>query len=127
MSLSSALWTSTGIIHCLIGAAIPELREPLMRVIVEGTVQTSDMADRYEREATVWFQVAGFLMIFQGYAWKQYIQETRKEELPRWWGWSLTLLGGVGVKMMPQSGFWLVLAQGLRILYRSGDSTKKIK
>lgn len=129
MSLSSNLWSATGIVHCMVGLAIPELRNPLLRVVVEGTVdQTPTMADRYEREAAVWFHVAGVLMLLQGWAWKQYVIETKREELPSWWGWSLTIMGALGAKIMPASGFWLVLAQGVRVVYNtSGDAvhTKK--
>ena len=129
MSLSCKLWSTTGLVHCLVGLAIPELRDPLLRVLTEGTTEVSNnIADRYEREATVWFQVAGIMMILQAWAWKEWVKVTRREELPRWWGWSLTLMGIGGVKIMPRSGFWLVLAQGLRIVWRTphgklGDTT----
>ena len=129
MSLSCKLWSTTGLVHCLVGLAIPELRDPLLRVLTEGTTEVSNnIADRYEREATVWFQVAGIMMILQAWAWKEWVNVTRREELPRWWGWSLTLMGIGGVKIMPQSGFWFVLAQGLRIVWRTshgklGDTT----
>lgn len=40
-------------------------------------------------------------MVLQGWAWKKYIIDTNREELPRVWGWSLTVMGagGVGVRV----------------------------
>lgn len=127
MSLSSKLWSGTGLFHCLVGLAVPELREPLLRIIRDGTVEVDALVnkeDRYERAAAVWFQLFGVLVVLQGLAWKQYARETKKQELPSWWGWSVTAIGITFGKIMPQSAWSLVLAQGLRIVWRNRNSKK---
>ena len=119
MSLSSKLWSGTGLFHCMVGLAVPELREPLLRIVREGTVQVVNMEERYARVAAMWFQLFGVLVVLQGLAWKQYVQETNAQELPSWWGWSVTALGIAFGKIMPESGWSLLLAQGIRIVWRN--------
>lgn len=117
--MSSKLWSGTGLVHCMVGLAVPELREPLLRIVKEGTVQVVNMEERYARVAAMWFQLFGALVVLQGLAWKQYVQETNAQELPSWWGWSVTALGITIGKIMPESGWSLVLAQGIRIVWRN--------
>ena len=118
---SGNLLISTGIIHCGVGLLIPELRGPFFRIATELTVtEVADVHDRFERECSFWFQVAGVLMISQGYLLRNYCQVTGKT-VPTWFGWYLTGLSTVGVIVMPASGFWLGLGQGLFILYQGGD------
>merc|ERR1712232_768555 len=127
MSLSSNLWSGTGLFHCVVGLVVPELRDPLLRIIKDGTVEVDALVhkeDRYEREAAIWFQLFGVLVVLQGLAWKQYARETKKHELPSWWGWSVTALGIAFGKIMPQSAWSLVLVQGLRIVWRNRNNKK---
>ena len=117
MSLTSGnLLISTGILHSGIGLLIPKLRGPLLRIATERTTQIADVNDRYERECSFWFQVAGIMMISQGYLLRNYCQDTRKK-VPQWLGWYFTGMGTVGAIVMPASGFWLILGDLLsRIL-----------
>uniref|UniRef100_A0A7S2RC84 Uncharacterized protein n=1 Tax=Eucampia antarctica TaxID=49252 RepID=A0A7S2RC84_9STRA len=125
MSLTSGnLLISTGILHSGVGLLIPELRDPLLRIATERTTQIADVNDRYGRECSIWFQVAGIMMISQGYLLRNYCQATRKK-VPQWFGWYLTGMGTVGVIVMPASGFWLILGQGLFILYQGDDTNDK--
>ena len=120
MSLSSTLWSGTGLIHCLVGLAVPELRGPLLRTFRDGRVDSAvHLEDRYARAAAVWFHLFGGLVLLQGLAWRQYVRETKTEELPSWWGWSVTAIGITLGKLMPESGWPIVLAQGLRIVWRN--------
>ena len=125
MSLTSSnLLISTGILHSGIGLLIPELRVPLLRIVTERTTQIADVHDKFERECSFWFQVAGIMMISQGYLLRNYCQATRKKA-PQWFGWYLTGMGTVGVIVMPASGFWLILGQGMLILYQCDDTYDK--
>mmetsp|Transcript_5388 Transcript_5388/g.6221 ORF Transcript_5388/g.6221 Transcript_5388/m.6221 type:complete len:133 (-) Transcript_5388:271-669(-) len=128
MSLSSKLWSGTGLVHCLMGLTVPELRGPLLRIIQEGTAEAANPEERYARGTAVWFHLFGGLVVLQGLAWKQYAHETNTKELPRWWGWSVTAIGITMGKIMPQSGWPLVLVQGVRIVWRNkSNHNKKIE
>ena len=142
MSLSSNLWSATGLFHCLVGFAVPELRDPLLHILREGSVTVHDkltIEERYAREAAVWFQFFGVMVVLQGLAWKQYVHETttptatttttnkHTRELPSWWGWSVTALGIAFGKLMPQSGWPLILLQGVRIVWRNRNQNKKLQ
>ena len=109
------LLIGTGIIHCGLGLAVPELRNPLFRSIRDISVAVPDVNERYARECCFWFQFAGVMMIVQGC----YIGSSSREskEPPKWFGWALSAIGIAGAILMPTSGFWLILAQGIRILW----------
>jgi Family of unknown function (DUF6463) len=131
-TLSGHLLMGTGIVHCIFGLLVPELRQPLVRIAREWAViprnhSTNDnnnnndsnvISDHYERECAFWFQFGGVMMISQGYLLRQYCLETSQCP-PRWFGWYLTLLGLFGVSVMPASGFSLVLCQGVWLLLSS--------
>lgn len=121
MSLTYKLLTGTGVLHCMVGFCIPELRDPTLRVLSELTVESTSLPERYAREAGVWFQVGGITMMMLG----GLIASSRKEA-PKWFGWSLVGLGGVGATIMPKSGFWFLLFQGIRIVWIQQPSTNKI-
>jgi len=133
MSLSSNLWIGTGLLHCLVGLAVPELRSPLLRIVRDGTVEIplANLEERYAREAAVWFQLFGVLVVLQGLAWKQHVHLAARlkedPELPSWWGLSVTALGlGFG-KIMPHSAWSLVLGQGVRIVWRNRHRNHNIE
>jgi Family of unknown function (DUF6463) len=132
-TLSGHLLMGTGIVHCVFGLLVPELREPLVRIarewaVIPRTTTTTSantdsvISDHYERECAFWFQFGGVMMISQGYLLRHYCLETNKRP-PRWFGWYLTLLGlfGVSVILMPASGFSLVLCQGVWLLLSSSS------
>jgi hypothetical protein len=130
MSLTGNLLFATGVLHNAVGFLVPELAGPFWRIVADGgLIATQDINEHYAREATFWFQFAGYAMMMQGY----YIHHTASmlkkhkarqlddtsfdEEAPTWLGCALTTIGSVGVYCMPVSGFSLVLAQGLRVLW----------
>jgi hypothetical protein len=118
---------ATGAIHSAVGLLIPELREPLFRALAElreGFSSTLEINEHYAREAGFWFQLCGALMIMQGCTMRSYSAELQKE-CPTWLGWGITFIGAGGCFFMPQSGFWLVLPQGLRIVYLNRIKTVK--
>lgn len=122
--VSSSLLMGTGVVHCAFGFAVPELREPFVRILSEGTVAVADIGDRYQREASYWFQFGGIMMMSHGYLLRNYCQETGKSP-PNWFGWYLTCLSGMSLIVMPESGFWLVLGQGIYMIYSYMKAAKK--
>jgi len=121
--LSGNLLMATGAIHCTVGLLI--LRDPLVRTLMEGTLEVTDMNDRYQRECAFWFQFGGIAMGLLGGLLRHYCVET-KTLPPKWFGWSLTTVSGLGVLIMPVSGFWLVLGQGIYIIW-SNEKDRTIK
>jgi Family of unknown function (DUF6463) len=124
-TVSANLLMVTGLVHCVFGLAVPELRDPLMRIAAEWAVTPKDnnINDRYERESAFWFQFGGVMMIAQGYLLRQYCVETSRQSPPKWFAWYLTLGSLLSVSVMPASGFWLVLCQGLGMLLQKHAGT----
>jgi Family of unknown function (DUF6463) len=129
------LLIGTGTIHCAFGWMVPELRIPLIRSIQELSVVVPDINDHYSRECCFWFQIGGIMMIIQGL----YIRSTTTTSHnnnnnvnpnppqlpPSWFGWTLCGLGLSGIILMPVSGFWLILLQGIRLVVWTGVSNNK--
>lgn len=67
-----------------------------------------------ERNAALWYLTTGALLVVLG----QHARSTQERtgELPRSLGWGLLAISGPGVVLLPASGFWLVLGQGLLVL-----------
>ena len=118
MSLSCKLWSGTGLVHCLVGLAVPELRGPLLRVIREGTVEAANLEERHARGAAVWFHLFGGMVFLQGLAWKQYARETNAQELPRWWGWSVT---GIAIARHNHAAVGMATLVGARCTCRMAE------
>lgn len=125
LSSSGNLLAATGVIHSTVGLLVPELQEPLFRTIQERTVdRVADVNDRYQRNCAVWFQITGVMMFAQGLLLRDYCRRpdgrqnnsSKRLPPPAWFGWYLTILSVCGLTVMPESGFWLVLAQGIWIL-----------
>lgn len=122
--LSGNLLIATGVIHSAFGLFVPELREPLFRGLRGGFARTLEINEHYARETGFWFQLFGVAMIVQGYTMRSYCHDLQKE-CPTWLGWTLTMLGATGSFFMPESGFCLIIPQGLRIVWL--NRTKKVK
>ena len=98
---------------------IDKLRDPLFRIVADGTTQIKDdIGERYQRECAFWFQFGGLMLISHAYLLRNYCEATKKGP-PKWFGWYLTTLSVVGVVVMPESGFWVVLAQGLWMIFQN--------
>jgi Family of unknown function (DUF6463) len=129
MSLTGNLLFATGVLHNVFAFMVPELAAPFWRIVADGgLVATTDIQEHYAREAAFWFHFAGYAMMMQGYYIRYTASLMRKhrnkqldnaieEEAPTWVGCALTTIGSVGVYCMPVSGFYLMLAQGLRVLW----------
>ena len=114
--LSGNLLIGTGIIHSAFGLALPELREPFLRGLRDGFSDKLEMNERYAREAGFWFEMFGILLIMQGFHMRSDAIDNLRKAPPKHIGWALTALGIGGVLVMPASGFWLIIPQGLYIL-----------
>lgn len=70
----------------------------------------------FDRSAIVWFLVLGFFWMLMGYLMQAWQRETGKP-LPAPIGWGL-LANGIWVAiMLPASGAWLVLLQGVILIW----------
>ncbi len=114
--LSGNLLIATGAVHSAFGLSVPELREPLLRGLYGGFSRTLEINEHYARETGWWFQMFGVAMIIQGYTMRSYCHDLQ-EECPAWLGWTLTIMGAGGVFFMPESGFCLLIPQGIRIVW----------
>ena len=124
---SGSFMIATGLLHCSVGVLIPKIRDPLFRTIIDfGRVDPSNgsIEERYARGCAFWFEFAGILMIVQGCLMRNFLYHTypKLKELPEWYGWALITKASIGAFMIPKSGFWIVLAQGIRIVYRNRRS-----
>lgn len=71
-----------------------------------------------EHRLAFWFTFVGLLMGLTGYL-MDWVVRRKGMVLPRGFGYLLTGLCLVGVVLIPASGFWLVLLQGIYlIIYR---------
>ena len=129
MSLTGSLLFAAGLIHNVLGILSPRLREPLLRLVADGgTVCHPNVNERYARENTFWFQFAGIaLMVHGGHVYciaKKQRQEGHGDDdddddaiTPRWLGWVMVAAGTLGAYCKPVSGFHMIYAQGLRLLW----------
>ena len=105
---------ATGIIHSLIGLTLgwPILLDMhnsgwFSSTIVNGHID-------FKREAIIWFLLAGFFWITFGFALQNAIDNGFS--VPAQLGWSFTLIGCVIAYIMPVSGAYLFILQGVLIL-----------
>lgn len=87
-------------------------RKPLLEIARAGVVGAvePDLA----RQSCVWFLLFGGVLWMLGTLMRDY--ERVAQALPRALGAQLLLLGGLGVLLLPVSGFWLCIPQGLAVL-----------
>lgn len=127
MSLTGSLLFAAGMIHNALGILSPRLREPLLRIVADGgTVCHADVNERYARENTFWFQFAGIALMVHGchvrsIAKKHACQEGNDDSdeaiTPKWLGWVMVAAGMLGAYCKPVSGFHMIYAQGVRLLW----------
>jgi Family of unknown function (DUF6463) len=113
VTTTANLLVATGTIHCIYGLIVPKLKEPLIRSIRDMSVTVPNINEQYARKCSFWFQIGGVLLIIQGL----YIRSTSEVIPPLWFGWTISGLGLTGALLMPTSGFWLILFQGIRLVW----------
>ena len=68
-----------------------------------------------ERNAVLWYLTTGALLVVLGQLARS--TQERTGEVPQSLGWGLLAISVPGVVLLPASGFWLVLAQALLVLF----------
>jgi len=111
---SGRLLIATGVLHLLVGAI--EGRDPLGQILADGWVAAVGLDDP-SRVAIFWFQFGGIFMLLYGLALHDLERATGRPP-GRHHGWLLIVVSLLGGLATPVSGFWLVLAQGMWILWR---------
>lgn len=108
---------ATAVLHIVVGLIFAA--QPLLAVVQNGFFNAVD--PHFDRMAAVWFLLFGPMLFLLGLFVQWALKETGK--LPASIGWGLLLVSVVGVVLMPTSGFWLGIVEGiiiLRIAYEKG-------
>jgi hypothetical protein len=103
---------ATGIIHNAMGFAFGW---PVLQTIAHAGFVNS-IHDEMDRKAIFWFLFSGFMMMALGKFMQHYINQFDKP-VPDFIGYYLLALTVIGCVMMPLSGFWIVLPQGVIIIF----------
>jgi len=108
----------TGLIHNAIGFAAGW--DILVEIVDDGLWNTIDVpiseGAKHTRAELLWFLMLGFAWIMIGVLFHGNI---RKQQAPlaKTWGWVLALKGLFVAILLPVSGAWLFLPQGLIIIF----------
>lgn len=102
-----------GVVHIAFG--LLRYRGEFAAVMRDGL--WNSLGGRPERELAFWFVVSGWGMFFGGGLLDRL--EAGQVPLPGWSGWALLSLVGIGIVLMPVSGFWALLPPAIGALRRS--------
>lgn len=103
---------ATGLLHILIGVMV--FSAPLGDIMRDGIFFDAIGVEEYERATAFWFTLTGvFICITGGLA--QWIYNNTNT-LPAFLGYGVVVIGVIGGLMIPVSGFWLVIPQGIMML-----------
>ncbi len=106
---------ATGIIHNAIGLIMGW--DILLGIHREGwwnTVESPQGID-FARSAITWFLVLGFFWMMMGWLMQCWQRVTHKP-LPGLIGWGMLIMGAWVAILVPASGAWLVIVQGLIVM-----------
>jgi len=101
------------------GVGLVFYAEPLSSIVQAGVIN-SVQPPFWDRDAAFWFLMFGGLLFLIG-ATTQWLLDKR-EALPRFWGWGLLVINGLGALLMPASGLWLVIVLAI-VMIRQRDRT----
>lgn len=106
---------ATGIIHNAIGFIMGwEILWDIHRDGWWNTIENAQGID-FARSAIIWFLVLGFFWMLMGWLMQAWQRETQKS-LPGTIGWGMLAMGVWVAVMLPASGAWLVILQGLILI-----------
>ncbi len=104
---------ATGVLHLATG--LVAFGPPLLGMIGDGLVNT--IGADVERNNAWWFLVAGGFLVITGLTIRWALRTAG--QLPAVLGWGMILISALGVVVAPASGFWLVLVEGVLLVYVS--------
>lgn len=109
---------ATGVIHNIIGLIFG--RELLLGMHKDGWWNTIEPGGviNFSRSGIWWFLLLGCFWILLGYLMQQWVQRLN-QPLPGALGWGFLTTGAATAMVLPASGAWLLLPQGLLILLAS--------
>ena len=102
--------TATGVLH--LGLGVLAFGPPLAEMLGAGVVNT--LSASTERQATLWFMVAGGFLVTAGLSIRWVRARTGLVPVPLAWG--LLAIAAIGALVAPVSGFWLVLVEAIALL-----------
>jgi hypothetical protein len=116
---------ATGVIHNTLGLVMGwSILVGMHRDGWWNTVEVGGQID-FARSAILWFLLVGFFWMLLGYLMQQWLRHTN-QPLPASLGWGM-LAAGVGVAIvLPASGAWLFIPQGLLILWPHRPVAKRL-
>ena len=103
---------ATGILHILVGVMV--FSAPLGDIMRDGIFIDAIGVEDYERATAFWFTLTGVFIFITG-GLTQWIYDNTNT-LPTFLGYSVVAIGVIGGLMIPVSGFWLVIPQGIMML-----------
>ncbi|MEO3757383.1 DUF6463 family protein [Mycobacterium sp. B14F4] len=109
---------TTGVLHNLLGGYL--YRRQLAGMARDGLLNSASDArlgtvDGERRHAAFWFLMGGLAFITLGASIRR--SATTGEPIAPAVGPGMTVMGALGAALMPVSGFWLLLAEGLAATY----------
>ncbi len=114
---SGNLLIATGILHTAVG--IGEGRARLAAIAGEGFIDTVDTHP--DRQSLFWYLLSGTWVVTTGQL--AHWTHRRTGKLPARLGWTLLTTSAIGAALLPKSGFWLGIPQGLLIIAAARDRT----
>lgn len=121
MYISSRLLLNiTGVFHILIGIW---LFFPIVSKLIKNGLINSVSYAAFDDMAILFFFNIGFMLIVLSEAF-HYIEKIRV--IPEYIGWMIMLITLFTSLMMPQSGFWIGIPQGILIIYRAKKYKKSL-
>ncbi len=105
----------TGVIHNIIGLLMGY--NVIVDMCSDGLWNTIEQAGtiNFQRSALLWFLLVGCFWILMGYLMQQWLKQ--QKPLPSVLGYGFIILGTLVAVVLPVSGAWLFLPQGLIILF----------
>lgn len=100
-----------GVLHQLVGLVIYGLA---LTAIFDAGVVNAILPPHWDRNATFWYYITGFLLMHCG--WITHWMLARQRELPPFWAVGLLVLSIGGLILAPLSGFWLLLVVSVMLL-----------
>lgn len=107
-----------GMLHQFVGLLI---YGPALPAIFDAGIVNAILPPYWDRNATFWYYIVGFLLIHCGLMTHWLLP--RQHKLPPFWGAGLLLLSIGSLILIPASGFWFLLVVSFMMLRQPGKVT----